>query len=158
MAVPWRRRTVGLKGRGDTMTRYESRTQVGGGYYFNTTSWTLHAVDGAQGALPGEAGTKWVKLNSPLMVVAAAVVSLGFVLFIPVIGFVLFAKVVGGALVKALGRATESVMHALAPQWQPGEAWFARRGAKGEQKASAPAELEKEVAARREGEAPSKKS
>jgi hypothetical protein len=145
-----RRRTVALKGRDDAMTRYDSKTQVGGGYYFNTTSWALHAVDGKRGELPGEANERWVALNSPMMIVAAAVVSFGFVLFLPVIGFVLFGKVVGAAAVNSLRTAFRALMHALSPRWQPGEAWLARP----EQKKSEPqpSELAKEVAERRTGE------
>ena len=112
------------------MTRYESRTQVGGGYYFNTTSWSLHAVDGERGELPGASGTRWVKLPTLLMIAAAVVVSLAFVLFIPVAGLVLFGVVVAGALFRAvrgsLVRGVEAVVHLFAPQWRPGEAWLAR--------------------------------
>ena len=112
------------------MTRYESRTQVGGGYYFNTTSWSLHAVDGERGELPGASGTRWVKLPTLLMIAAAVVVSLAFVLFIPVAGLALFGVVVAGALFRAvrgsLVRGVEAVAHLFAPQWRPGEAWLAR--------------------------------
>ena len=133
------------------MTRYESNTQVPGGYYFNTSSWELHAVDGEQGLLPGEANARWLGLNSFTMIVAAAVVSLGFVLFVPVIGFALFFATLGTALFNALMRGMESLVHAIAPQWQPGEAWFARRHAKAEQSEKTD-ELRKEVEARREEE------
>ncbi|MDP1827837.1 MAG: hypothetical protein Q8L48_31475 [Archangium sp.] len=112
------------------MTRYESRTQVGGGYYFNTTSWSLHAVDGERGELPGEMGTRWVRLPTVVMIAAAAVFSLAFVLFLPVVGLGLFAWVVGGAIVRKLGhfvvRAVEAFVHLFAPQWRPGEAWLTR--------------------------------
>ena len=112
------------------MTRYESNTQVGGGYYFNTTSWTLHAVDGERGELPGASGTRWVKLPTLLMIAAAVVVSLAFVLFIPVAGLVLFGVVVGGALLRSVRgyvvRGVEATVHLFAPQWRPGEAWLAR--------------------------------
>lgn len=141
------------------MTRYESRTQVGGGYYFNTTSWTLHAVDGAKGELPGAAGTKWVRLPTLMMIAAALAVSLAFVLFIPVIGFVLFGMVVGGALLALVKRATVSLGHTFAPQWVPGEAWLARREENAVEGPApeAPAvseDLRKEVETRRAGEEP----
>ena len=112
------------------MTRYESNTQVGGGYYFNTTSWSLHSVDGERGELPGASGTRWVKLPTLLMIVSAAIVSLAFVLFLPVAGLALFAVVIGGAILRSLRgllvRGTESFVHLFAPQWRPGEAWLAR--------------------------------
>jgi hypothetical protein len=112
------------------MTRYESRTQVVGGYYFNTTSWTLHAVDGERGELPGASGTRWVRLPTLLMIASAVVLSLAFVLFIPTAGLVLFAVVVGGALLRSLRglvvRGVEAFVHLFAPQWRPGEAWLAR--------------------------------
>ena len=112
------------------MTRYESKTQVGGGYYFNTTSWTLHAVDGERGELPGASGTRWVRLPTLLMIASALVLSLAFVLFLPVAALVLFGVVVGGALVRSLWssavRGVEAFAHLFAPQWRPGEAWLAR--------------------------------
>lgn len=113
------------------MTRYESNTTVGGGYYFNTTSWSLHAVDGEHGELPGASGTRWVKLPTLLMIASAVALSLAFVLFIPVAGLVLFGVVVGGALLRSVRgsavRGFQAFAHLFAPQWRPGEAWLARR-------------------------------
>src|ERR1035437_4051517 len=112
------------------MTRYESKTQVGGGYYFNTTSWTLHAVDGERGELPGVSGTRWVRLPTVLMIASALVLSLAFVLFLPVAGLVLFGVVAVGVLLRSLRgflvRATEAFLHTSAPRWRPGEPWLAR--------------------------------
>ena len=146
------------------MTRYESRTQVGGGYYFNTTSWTLHAVDGERGELPGASGTRWVKLPTLLMIVAAVVVSLAFVLFIPVAGLVLFGVVVGGALLRSVRgyvvRGTEAFVHLFAPQWRPGEAWLARHDTATPPATPAPEahdELRNEVETRRAAEETSEK-
>lgn len=144
------------------MTRYESNTTVGGGYYFNTTSWTLHSVDGEHGELPGASGTRWVKLPTLLMIAAAVVVSLAFVLFIPVVGLVLFGVVVGGALLRSVRglavRGVEAFAHLFAPQWSPGEAWLARHDTTPPAAAPAPEapaaleELRSEVETRRAAE------
>lgn len=138
------------------MTRYESRTQVAGGYYFNTTSWTLHAIDGERGELPGSTGTKWVRLPTVVMLVVALSLSLGFVLFIPVIGLALFAWAVLGALVKPVRRAIVALGHLFAPQWRPGEAWLTRPEPPAEGPAPQPPtdELRKEVEERRAHEEP----
>lgn len=140
------------------MKHYESGAQVASGYYFNTSAWELAVIDEERSFLQGTRDTRWYRLNSPMAIVAAALVSLGFVLFLPVIGLVLFFKVVSAALLDGVKRATESLVHALAPRWQPGEAWFARRDAAAEkpaeeQPAEEPSEaLRKEVAERRADE------
>ncbi len=112
------------------MTRYESLRLVDGGYYWNTASWSLHAVDGAQGVLPGAEGTKWLKLPLPAMVVAALVVSIAFLIFLPFIGFALVAWTAVAALGRALEYGAARLAHVVAPHWQPGEAWLARHEAR----------------------------
>ncbi len=112
------------------MTHYESRQQVGGGYYWNTTDWSLHAVDGEQGALPGARGTRWLRLPLPVMVVAALVVSIAFLIFLPFIGFALAGATLGGQVAHAMEFGAGKLAHVVAPRWQPGEAWLARHEAR----------------------------
>ena len=108
------------------MTRFESRQQVSGGTYFNTTSWSLHAVDGVSGELPGAAGTRWVRLALPVVVLVALVSSLVFLVFLPFIGLALAAWTLLGMVGRGVQYAAARLAHVVAPQWQPGEAWLAR--------------------------------
>jgi hypothetical protein len=95
------------------MTRFNSQTTVRGGYYFQTSTLSLHAVEGQWGKLPGEPGTLWVRLPLPLMIVAAAVLSLGFVVFLPVIGFALLFRAAARPAARALARAFPRLAHTL---------------------------------------------
>ena len=108
------------------MTRYSSQTQVGGGYYFNTTSFSMHTVDGDRGELPGEASTSWIRLPAPLLVIAVLTMSLLFVVFVPVIGLALVARALAGAARDGLARGAQGLAQTFSPQWRPGEAWLTR--------------------------------
>lgn len=135
------------------MKRFASETQVGGGYYLNTTSWSIEAVEGERGTLPGAPGTESIRLATPVMVVAAMALSLGFVIFLPAIAIGLFAWVLGKGAVKGaeglMARATET----LAPQYVPGEATLVRPEEKPAATPTAQTEqLTAEVAARADAE------
>ena len=112
------------------MKRFASGTQVGGGYYFNTASWTIHAVEGERGELPGPAGAQWTRIATPLMVPLALGLSLSFVLFLPAIGLWLLAGVLARAASRGVQVAVGHLAHTFAPTWVPGEAWLARRDRK----------------------------
>jgi hypothetical protein len=141
------------------MKRFASQTPVESGYYLNTTSWSIEAIDSQGGLLPGAPGTSSVRMMTPVMVVAALVLSFVFIVFLPAIGFALFAYVVAGAVARACARAGLSLTRTFAPQWRPGEAWLARRA-----HPTAPTtpesleQLRREVDARRSEESPTKKA
>ena len=101
------------------MRRFNAQTTVRGGYYFQTSTLSLHAVEGDWGQLPGEPGTLWVRLPLPVMIVAAAVLSLGFVVFLPVIGFALVFRAAARPafrwLQKAFPRWTRVAVHTPPP-------------------------------------------
>lgn len=135
------------------MMRFASESQVVGGYYLNTSSWSIHAVEGRKGFLPGAQGTQWVRLATPLMIVAAAALSLGFVIFLPTIAIGLFLWVVAKAAVNGVERLVATLSHTLAPKWVPGEAYLARREEKpAEPKNEALEQLSAEVEARADEE------
>ena len=145
------------------MRRFNSRTRVVGGYYLSTSSWKIHAVEGESGELPGIAGTDWVRLATPVMVLCALGLSLAFVVFLPAIGLGLFAWVVARAMARAVRAGAERLAHTFAPHWMPGEAWLARRDETTKKDASlkAPESLEalrRQVDARRSDEEPPKKA
>lgn len=146
------------------MNRYNSQTRATGGYYFNTSSWKIHAIEGEAGELPGAEGTHWVRLAAPVMVGVALLLSLGFVLFLPAIAFGLFAWVVARGMGRGVKLAAERLARTFAPGWTPGEAYLARRDEtpKAERSPETPESLEalrRQVDARRADEkAASKKN
>ena len=138
------------------MKRYSTETRVQGGYYLNTTSWEITAVDGEAGQLQGPKGTTALRMPTLLMVVAALLLSFVFIIFLPAAGFVLFAGVVAAFVIKEARRAGLALAHLFAPQWHPSEAWLTRHG-KAQRPEEKPEELEavrKEVEERRPGEEP----
>jgi len=134
------------------MKRYNTQTRVEGGYYLNTTSWEITAVDGEAGELAGPKGTAALRLPTLMMVIAALLLSFVFIVFLPAAGFVLFAGVVVAFVVNAARRAAVALAHLFAPQWRPGEAWLTRSGKA--EKTEALEETRKEVEERRAGEEP----
>lgn len=102
------------------MTRYPSQTHAAGGYYFNTSTYSLHAVEGRGGRLPGTPGTLWVRLPTVAMIVLAIVLSLGFVVFLPLIGFALVLRAVSLTVVRRLEKRFQTVAGAHWPWARPG--------------------------------------
>jgi hypothetical protein len=77
--------------RRQAMKRYEGKTKVEGGFYFNTASWELVTVSGKEGMLPGAKGS-YVKLPTIAVLAGAPLFSGAYVLFLPFIGFALFFR------------------------------------------------------------------
>jgi hypothetical protein len=71
---------------------YDAGTKVEGGFYFNLDDWTMTVAPAEGLELPGEPGARYARLPTPVLLVAAPVLSLGFVIFLPFIGLALFAK------------------------------------------------------------------
>jgi hypothetical protein len=75
------------------MTRtYNAGNKVEGGFYFNLDDWTMTVAPREGLELPGEPGARYARLPMPVLLVAAPVLSLAFVVFLPFIGLVLFTK------------------------------------------------------------------
>jgi hypothetical protein len=142
------------------MKRFNGGTKVGGGYYFNTSTWEFTTITEDLGRLPGAARETY--LHTPLLalLVVAPVLGAAFALFLPFIGFALPIYALGRAVV-GTGRAlAHEATATLAPQWQPGEAYLAGKPgaeqgtARGAEKAAgqdpgALAGLQAEIEARR---------
>jgi hypothetical protein len=65
---------------------------VKGGYYWCRGTWRVEAVEGAHGVLPGGADRRYLPIPVLLMIPGALVLSIGFVLFLPLIGFAVLAE------------------------------------------------------------------
>ena len=135
------------------MKRFLAGNEVVGGYYWNMAGWDIQTVSGERGVLEGAAGASFVKLPLVAMVPLAAVMSLGFVMFLPVIGFGMLVY----AIVRPVGRLGESMAHstmkALSPDMQPGAAYLAGKPREeGQEPGSGLEKLEDEVATARERE------
>jgi len=65
---------------------------VKGGYYWRRDTWRVEAVEGANGVLPGGTERRYLRIPVLLMIPAALVLSIGFVMFLPLIGFAVLAE------------------------------------------------------------------
>ncbi|MGE3277789.1 MAG: hypothetical protein AB7O67_21960 [Vicinamibacterales bacterium] len=71
---------------------YTAGDEVKGGFYLNRDEWTMRVAPAEGETLPGEPGTRYIALPTLAVLVAAPVLSLAFVIFLPLIGLVLMAR------------------------------------------------------------------
>jgi hypothetical protein len=137
------------------MKKYLGGQEVKRGVYLDTKKWELVQVY-EQPVLPGGTEATYMKPPTALVILGGPVAGLIFVMFLP------FAGIVGAVSILAyrawMGLRTAVVKAALlvAPGWQPGVAYLARRaGKKSETSVAAEAdkilkEHEREIAERRQ--------
>ncbi|HUL60262.1 MAG TPA: hypothetical protein VLU43_13350 [Anaeromyxobacteraceae bacterium] len=119
--------------------------KVNGGYYWNPKSLAVEVVPQEGGKLPGDAGTKYVKVPFLMLFAIVPVMGALFLMFLPFIGFALFAYAIGRKVGIFARRGAEDLAATMSPGMPlPGEAHFT--GKPGEEKPAegkTPAELEK---------------
>ena len=71
------------------MLKLKSGDTVKKGFYASVKRWTIEMIETDGGALPGEAGERYMRLPVLAMLVVAPVMGAGLVMFLPLIGFVL---------------------------------------------------------------------
>ena len=69
------------------MFKYTGGETVKGGYFWCRSTWRLEVVEGQSGVLPGGAGDAYVRVPVLVMIPLALLLSVPFVLFLPLIGF-----------------------------------------------------------------------
>ena len=140
------------------MAKHTGGMQVGGGYYWNPTSWEVEVVPGEGGKLRGRADTKYVKVPFPVLFVIVPVLGATFLMFLPVVGFALVAYAAAKKLTGGVAKGATELAATVQPgQFATGAAYFT--GKQGEEKkeekagGAASPELEqiaKEIAARKD--------
>jgi len=139
------------------MTSYTSGSAVRSGYYLRarTVSVALVANDGDR--LPGPAGASYVRVPWLLVLLLAPVLSIAFLVLLPVFALGVMAYGVVRRLSRVGRRASAELAATVSPGWRPGEAHLAGKPgeehAPGEGAAKTPAELERlerEIAERRD--------
>jgi hypothetical protein len=86
------------------MTTYTGTTLVAAGLYFDRRRRTIVHIDAA-GPLPGTARDRFYRVPMIVMLAAAPLLGLTFVIFLPLIGFVMATRLVGDKLLHAFFRA-----------------------------------------------------
>ena len=69
------------------MIRYAGGSRVKGGLYWGLAEWHILPIPKEGGILPGEAGTRYIRVPLVLMLVLGPIMGALFVIFLPVIGF-----------------------------------------------------------------------
>ncbi len=74
------------------MRTYIAGTDVKGGFYFNIDEWNMLVVPKERRVLPGEPGTRYIRLPALALFVAAPLLGATFAMFLPFIGLALVGK------------------------------------------------------------------
>lgn len=76
------------------MKTYKGAEKAPAGLYWNRRDWTLNIVKAPADLLPGDGQSRFVRLPAAALLLAAPIMGLLFVLFLPLIGFVLLGELV----------------------------------------------------------------
>ena len=107
------------------MKTYTGHQEAESGLYLNLKTWSIATLE-ADGPLPGDAGVTYRRVPMLLMLAAAPLLGLAFVMFLPFIGFAMIAQLLGIKavhLVKGMMGETDRVRR---PGWVPARAFLSR--------------------------------
>lgn len=113
------------KTEGMTMTTYTGTQTVDNGLYLNAATYTLTTMN-APGALPGNELQKYYRVPMFLMLVAAPLLGLAFVMFLPLLGFAMMLRLLGTKAAVFVGNAVNQSVRVLRPSWAPALAFLVR--------------------------------
>jgi len=95
------------------MRRYKAREKVDEGIYFNLRRLAFKSLE-ERGRLPGNEGDVYFRLPLLLVLPVGLLVSLAFLIFLPLVGFAMLAMVViekAGNGLRAAARAAHLIRH-----------------------------------------------
>ncbi len=139
------------------MAKYTGGTQVGSGYYFNSSNWEVEAVSSEGGRLKGDSAAKYVKVPFPALFVIVPTLGALFLMFLPMIGFALFAYAIANKLAGAFTQSATELAATVQPgTFAAGSAYFTgkpeeekKEGTPETAQGAALEKLEREIAARK---------
>jgi hypothetical protein len=134
------------------MATYTGSSNVRGGYYLSTRTWTVEVVGNEGGTLPGPATTRYLSVPFPLLFLVVPIIGLAFLVFLPFIGFALLANAIVRRVTGHVAVEATRLAATVAPDAATGAAYLA--GEKGEEKPAEKVtkeleELEKEIEEKR---------
>lgn len=107
------------------MTTYTGTQNVESGLYFNVKHLTVTTMESA-GALPGTTDDRYRRVPMLLMLAAAPLLGLAYVIFLPLIGFGMVAYLLGHKAVQVTSDAATEAVRVLQPGWAPALAFLSR--------------------------------
>jgi hypothetical protein len=139
----------------DVMAKYESGMKVGGGYYWNASTWSVAVIPNEGGKLEGGPGARYLKVPFPVLFVIVPTMGALLLMFLPLIGFALLAYAIAKKLAAGLTRGTTELAATVHPgSFAPGSAYFTGKPEEKNAAAEAPESaeldaLEREIADRK---------
>jgi hypothetical protein len=67
--------------------KYTGGSETKGGFYWKKGKWEIVAVEGKTGTLPGGNREEYIRVHGLLLLPTALVLSVAYVMFLPVMGF-----------------------------------------------------------------------
>ena len=107
------------------MTTYTGTQAVESGLYLNLKSFSISTMNKG-GVLPGTELDRYRRVPMLVMLAAAPLLGLTYVMFLPLIGFAMVLHLLGTKLVHALGDAAANAVRVLRPSWAPALAFLSR--------------------------------
>jgi hypothetical protein len=107
------------------MTTYTGTQNVDPGLYYAVRPFKLTSVD-QRGPLPGAEDRRYHRVPMILMLAAAPLLGLAFVIFLPFIGFAMVAWLLGGKVAELAARAAAEAVRVVRPAWAPSLAFLSR--------------------------------
>lgn len=107
------------------MTTYTGTQTVHNGFYLNTKTFTLTTLS-EPGTLPGTELETYRRVPMAAMLVAAPVLGLAYVMFLPLVGFAMVLHLVGRKAFHVVADAAAEGVRVLRPSWAPALAFLTR--------------------------------
>ncbi len=107
------------------MTRHQGTEQVEPGLYVSFKQLAFQPLS-KSGPLPGSKTDVYYRVPMIVMFLAAPLLGLAYVMFLPLIGFVMVAYLLGGKGLQFAGEAARHATRALRPGWEPSLAFLIR--------------------------------
>ena len=107
------------------MTAYTGTQDVEPGLYLNLRTFRLTTME-RRGPLPGTEVNRYRRVPMLLMLLAAPLVGLAYVVFLPLIGFVAVGALVGGQVMQFAASVTGQAARVRRPAWAPMLAFLSR--------------------------------
>ncbi|MCR4375266.1 MAG: hypothetical protein NUW22_10495 [Acidobacteria bacterium] len=107
------------------MKTYSANQHVESGLYLNLKKFSITSLE-ADGPLPGTADDAYQRIPMLLMLAAAPLLGLVFVIFLPLIGFAMVAHLLGTRAVQFAQGVVGETDRVRRPGWVPALAYFSR--------------------------------
>lgn len=125
------------------MFRHTGGETVAQGFYWNGDKWQVTLIERQGGTLPGAVNERYARVPVLAMLFVAPIMGALYVFFLPFIGVAMVLDHVARRVARAVTSGAITLLAALAPRWQPGQAYLAEREKKRKKDEAGKAEREK---------------